>query len=264
MRTSKDDAVRLANTIRQAISERSGQNLPVRLVIIDTMSRALNGGKENDEDMGLLLKHTDFVRRETGVAVLFIAHCGKDAAKGIRGWSGVRAAIDAEIEITKNDGQHIAHVTKERDLPDGDRFGFSLKQVEVGLNSRGRKVTTRVIVHAEDAGNPAAAAAKPKKAWAPSLRLLKLILESALVEHGLKIAPFVDGPMVRAVDIESLREEFCRQYLSSGETDKRKAANAKNEAFRRAIKAAQPDLVACRTIGEKQFIWMVASEGGVC
>ena len=50
------------------------------------MSRALNGGAEDAEDMGLLLKHADLVRHETGTAVLFVAHCGKDAAKGIRGW----------------------------------------------------------------------------------------------------------------------------------------------------------------------------------
>jgi hypothetical protein len=203
MRTSDADAIRLANTIRQAISQRSGQNLPdddkpvsddaidslppddeeqaiserssqnlpVRLVIIDTMSRALNGGAENDVDMGLLLKHTDFVRRETGVAILFVAHCGKDAAKGIRGWSGVRAAIDVEIEICKTDGAHVAHVTKERDLAEGDRFAFSLKQVEVGLNSRRRMVTTCVVVHADnthaDNAGTAAAATKTKTKTSP-------------------------------------------------------------------------------------------------
>jgi RecA-family ATPase len=146
LRTNRVDAERMVNTIKRAIAEITGP-LPVQLVIIDTMSRALNGGNEGAEDMAALLANADYIRHETGVAILFVAHCGKDAAKGIRGWSGVRAAIDVEIEVTARTDSvqgFVAEVTKERDLPSGDRFGFVLDPAVLGKNRRGKDVTTCV------------------------------------------------------------------------------------------------------------------------
>lgn len=149
LRTPMTDAERLVNTVLQAISERAAANLPVQLVIIDTMSRALNGGNEGAEDMSALLANVDHVRRKTGVAILFVAHCGKDATKGIRGWSGIRAAIDVEIEISRPDSSpgFVAQVTKERDLPSGDCFSFTLDVVDLGSDQRGKTVTTCVVQH---------------------------------------------------------------------------------------------------------------------
>jgi hypothetical protein len=264
MRTSDDDAKRLANTIRQAINEWSGQSLPVRLVIIDTMSRALNGGAENAEDMSALLKHTDYVRRETGVAVLFIAHCGKDATRGIRGWSGINRAIDVEIEISKTDRTHVAHVTKERDLPEGDRFEFTLKQVEVGLNSRGRKVTTCVVVHAEAASTTttaAAAAAAAKAPWPRKLRLFRKSLLNAIAEHGQEFKPWRDGPAVRAVDLEFVRQEFYRGYPAAEASGPKSRSAARRKAFNRAVTAAD-GLMGVWSPAEEgiTFVWDLKSK----
>lgn len=211
LRTSDTDAIRLANTIRKAIADERSKGLPVRLVILDTMSRALNGGSENAEDMGLLLKHADYVRRETGVAILFVAHCGKDAAKGIRGWSGIRAAIDVEIEVTKpEEGEytHVAHVTKERDLPDGDRFGFTLKVREVGLNNRGKSVTTCIVVHAGEVepkrkGRETPLNDKNRAFWDH--------LCDAIVDLGELMVPEAGMPMVRTMKREQFRAELIRK-----------------------------------------------------
>jgi hypothetical protein len=158
LRTNETDAERLVNTIRLAIAT---SPLPVLLVAIDTMSRALNGGSEGAEEMGALLGNVDRVRHETGVCILFVAHCGKDAARGIRGWSGIRAAIDVEIEITENEtGGFVAEVTKQRDLPSGDRFGFTLDVIEMGRNRRGKPVTTCV---AEPTAAPSASKKRGRK-----------------------------------------------------------------------------------------------------
>ena len=46
---------------------------------------------------------------------LLIHHTGKNIANGMRGWSGVRAAIDTEIEVTistDESGMHVAEVTE--------------------------------------------------------------------------------------------------------------------------------------------------------
>jgi hypothetical protein len=119
----------------------------VRLIIIDTLSRAMAGGNENSpDDMGALVTSADRVRTETGAHVLFIAHTGKDATKGIRGHSLLRAAIDTEIIVERGENGIIeARVTKQRDLEIAGVFTFKLKTVELGTNRRGKPITSCVV-----------------------------------------------------------------------------------------------------------------------
>ena len=109
-------------------------NAKVVKATIDTLSRALAGGNENaPDDMGALVKHLDAIRYQCDCAVEAIHHCGKDAAKGARGHSLLRAATDTEIEI----GQGRIKVTKQRSMAGGDAFSFRLKERHVGLRHDG-------------------------------------------------------------------------------------------------------------------------------
>ena len=42
---------------------------------------------------------------------------------------------------------------------------------------------------------------------------------NVLVDHGKEQRPYPDGPMVRAVDLEIVRQEFYRCYLAEGDTE---------------------------------------------
>jgi hypothetical protein len=121
----------------------------VALIIGDTLSRMSAGANENSgEDMGVVLKHADTIRAATGATFLWIHHCGKDQARGMRGWSGMRAAIDTEIEVTVDEalGLRAAEITKQRDLPGkGDRLGFTLRGVAMGTNRWGTQRTSCVV-----------------------------------------------------------------------------------------------------------------------
>ena len=126
--------------------------MPVKLIVIDTLARAFAGGNENaSEDMGALVRNMDQIREATGANVLFIHHSGKDQAKGARGHSSLRAAIDTEIEVTApKDGQpHMATIVKQREMPKGAEFPFSLDVVALGTNRHGEAVTSCVVVPAE-------------------------------------------------------------------------------------------------------------------
>lgn len=120
------------------------------LLIGDTLARISAGANENSgEDMGAVFKNADAIIRGTGAAFLWIHHHGKDAARGMRGWSGMRAHIDTEIEVVADDatGLRSAEVTKQRDLPGkGDRYGFRLDVVSMGRNQWGTERTTCVVV----------------------------------------------------------------------------------------------------------------------
>lgn len=121
------------------------------LVVVDTVARALAGGDENDgRDMGTLVRGCDMIRTRSGAAVLLIHHSGKDATRGARGHSSLRAAVDTEIEITGQANPRQAKVTKQRDLPNGDVFAFDLDAVEIGADPDGNPITACVVTHRED------------------------------------------------------------------------------------------------------------------
>lgn len=114
-------------------------------VTADTLARVMAGGNENSpEDMGALVRNADQIRHDIGCAFEAVHHSGKNTAKGARGHSSLRAATDTEIEVTNDDGFHLAKVTKQRDLPIGDEFGFRLRVVELGADRYGHAITTCV------------------------------------------------------------------------------------------------------------------------
>ncbi len=97
------------------------------LVVIDTLARATAGANENSgEDMGEAMRQCQRIHKATNALVMLVHHSGKDQTKGARGWSGIRAAADTEIEITRSGEHREAAITKQRDGEDGARFGFKL------------------------------------------------------------------------------------------------------------------------------------------
>jgi RecA-family ATPase len=121
----------------------------VRLVIVDTLARALTGGDENSgQDMGMLVHHADRIRYETGAHVCFIHHSGKDKARGARGHSSLRAAVDTEIEISRDTDADFSKVkvVKQREMEMDKEFYFSLKRVDLGINKHNEEVTSCVVM----------------------------------------------------------------------------------------------------------------------
>jgi hypothetical protein len=110
--------------------------------VLDTLSRAMAGGDENTStDMGAMVKNLDRIRAATGVHLMAVHHSGKDRAKGARGHSLLRAAIDTEIECA--DGQIT--VVKQRDMEMGFSSAFRLEPVHIGLDGEGMPVTSCVL-----------------------------------------------------------------------------------------------------------------------
>ena len=148
------DVIELVRAIEQIKKKR------VRLIIGDTLARMSAGANENSgEDMGPVMARFDQVAQSTGAALMIIHHNGKDAAKGARGWSGIRAHIDTEIEVTEKEGTRSVTVTKQRELPSkGDTIYFKLEIIEMGTTKFGGAATTCVAIQDEDSN-----ATKPHK-----------------------------------------------------------------------------------------------------
>jgi hypothetical protein len=124
----------------------------VKMIIADTLARMSAGANENSgEDMGPVMERFSMVASQTKAAVVVIHHNGKDQAKGARGWSGIRAHIDTEIEVIDADGIKSAKVTKQRELGSkGDEIRFKLEIIPMGVSKFGSDVTTCVAVWNQD------------------------------------------------------------------------------------------------------------------
>ena len=171
-------AARLAETVRHAAEQSA---LPCRLVVIDTLARAMAGGDENKgQDMGTAVESIDAIRAATGAHVMVIHHCGKDEARGARGHSSLRAAVDTEIEISRPDGETIStvRVTKQRDLPPGEAMPFSLVPLTLGTDRRGKPITS-CTVHHEDSMMASTGSRAGRKPEVQPDRLLELLPQSS-------------------------------------------------------------------------------------
>jgi hypothetical protein len=83
--------------------------LGAELVIIDTLSKVVEG-EENASDTYLAFaRHTGNRLRALGVTGLFLDHTGKDVSKGARGSSAKNDHADAVYKLTQRD-QGIVHL----------------------------------------------------------------------------------------------------------------------------------------------------------
>jgi len=137
-----------ASALVAAIIDAGGADI----LVLDTWAQVTPGADENSgADMGMALRHAKEIRKETGAMILLVAHVGKDAAKGIRGWSGLNAAADTSLEVSKPEEGTVRtlRVTKQKDGRDDLEWGFTLDSVVIGLDSDGDEITSMVVTPTE-------------------------------------------------------------------------------------------------------------------
>jgi hypothetical protein len=116
------------------------------LIIMDTFAQVTPGANENSgEDMGRALGYCRKISQSSNAMVLLIHHSGKDSSKGARGWSGVHAAADVVLEVTRFDSERCIKVIKQKDGTDGAEFGFSLLPIILGEDADGDDISSCVV-----------------------------------------------------------------------------------------------------------------------
>jgi len=140
-----DDCRELVKSVKAAM----GPDL--KLIIVDTFAQVTPGANENAaDDMGRALANIRTLGKATGATVLVVHHAGKDLHRGARGWSGIRAAADAEIEVIRHEqGGREIKVTKMKDGEDGLAWGFKLEVVDLGFDRDGDPLTSCVAIGSE-------------------------------------------------------------------------------------------------------------------
>lgn len=132
-------------------------NQPIRLIVIDTLARSFQGEENSATDMGDFVNACDHIREVTGATILVVHHSGKDAEKGARGSSALRAACDFEFKVT-SPGKKLTRLscTKAKDSDPFDDINFKLNVVEIGVRDRkGKPLTSLTLTPANDGDMPA-------------------------------------------------------------------------------------------------------------
>jgi len=225
----------------------------IRLVVIDTLARALMGGDENSgQDMGMLVYHADKIRAVTGAHVCFVHHSGKDEAKGARGHSSLRAAVDTEIEVSRSDGDEFSTVkiVKQRDMEMGDDLYFGLKSVNLGQNQYQEDVFSCVV---ETLDEPI------KKERTIMLNPIQTFIYEALLEAMIRDAKdrniYSGQSPIRCVSYDDLRlvmeERGFKEMMATEKKTSAEQVKSATQTARLALKKAQ------KINFDRGFIWPI-------
>jgi hypothetical protein len=211
----KQDAVDVAKGIKAS----GGADL----IIVDTFAQTTPGANENaGEDVGKALGYCKRIHEVTGAMVLLIHHSGKDATKGARGWSGLRAAADAEIEVVREGDARALRLTKSKDGEDGLLWGFALEVVQLGLDEDLDPITSCIVV---EAAVPTVGGVTLKKLGPVEAIVNAVIQEFAIAQtSGIEVGPVIaeavkrmDPPADGKRDSRKQRVRRALEALTAGD-----------------------------------------------
>ncbi|KTC84555.1 MULTISPECIES: AAA family ATPase [Legionella] len=136
-----DDVVQVSEAIGEA-----------SLIIVDTLACVAAGADENSSaDMGKVIGNCKLLHQLTGAVVMIVHHMGKNESKGARGWSGIRAAVDAEMELKSADYGFKMSITKLKDGETNGSLDFNILQIELGEDDDGDPITSCVVIRYDPA-----------------------------------------------------------------------------------------------------------------
>ena len=119
------------------------------VLCIDTLAHASAGLDENSSAMAEMISIFRDLQLRLGGVILLVHHSGKDASRGMRGWSGLHAAMDFVIECQRDKesaaltAQFV--LTKVKDGTSGIHTKFLLQPVQIGIDEDGDYMSSLVV-----------------------------------------------------------------------------------------------------------------------
>ena len=212
------DAGNMAALLDECRQIRSRKGIPIRLIVIDTLAMMMPGGDENSaEDMGRAIAACDDLAAVTGGMVVVVHHAGKDEARGARGWSGLKASMDVEIEATEGK----LFLTKSRDGVRHTEFTYTMETVEIGSNAYNETVTTLVPVHGETVQHKGARTERrprPRRELAPAAKIALDALNSVVAREG-RIQPDSSLPPTVPSGVLTVRQSRWKEQFDRGQPE---------------------------------------------
>lgn len=149
---SRVDLFSKENDVQKLIDEINAWKLvmsqPLRMVVIDTFSKATAGADENSgKDVSIVMENVDRIATECGVHVMIAHHLNADGKK-LRGHTSLYADVDQVLTVTSDEETRVRTLTltKQKDDEDGVKINFSLAQVIVGYDAVNERDVTSCVV----------------------------------------------------------------------------------------------------------------------
>lgn len=245
-------------------------DVPLELVVIDTLAAATSGADENSgKDMGPVLARCSRISIECKCSVLLVHHMNAGGQKA-RGWTGITANVDSVIAVAKletDKGQPVIdvdkrlirewHLTKQKDGEDGLRRRFVLPSVETGRDKYNEPITSCVVRMPNDEGEPGETQ-RPTDTGirlTPQQDLFLRAIYQARDEHGEEAPAALGLPRgVRVVRWSFVTQIFAAiGFEAEQETDPKKKADKVAQAAKRAGERLMQLRIIMR---EKPYVWL--------
>lgn len=243
------DLPKIIETIRLA-SDRF--NLPVAMVVVDTLSRTFGGGDEVGPDMVSYINNVGRIQAAYECATMVIHHRPKDSANTTpRGHGSLWGACDTIILVDAAGPVKMASVTKQKDADAGEPIPFKLHVVELGNDEKGRPVTSCVVVAANEAVQQKAQGPKLSDGQQIAVAQLKKLVadKGNLLHHGVPKDMLPEGFSTKVCSLSEWRERTTQVLYEPDSTPDSLARN-----FRRYREKLQK----LNIIGVfEDFVWFI-------
>ena len=248
--------------------------LPLGLIIIDTIAACAGyarAGDENDPAAGQAVMNVlKAVAQTIGCFVLGVDHFGKNLEAGTRGASSKEAAGDLVLaclgdkELSGNVINTRLAVRKNRGGQQGQEYPFALRMMQAPEpDEDGEPISTMVV---DWSAAPTQPQSEPDP-WMQSRRQdqrtavlrLKRVLMGLLADQGIDLPISPDGPLLRMINQEIVREQFYVQTPAEGTPEQK--AEFRRKRFNRAVDWAEDQqLIAIAEIDGITYLRLSRSE----
>jgi hypothetical protein len=134
--------------IEEIIAHAKALDVPLRLVIIDTLATATPGADENSgRDMSTVLGNVARIAERCGCHVMLVHHLNAAGGK-LRGHTSVYANVGQVMLVEREEetGIRTVKLDKQKDDEDGKTMKFELMQITIGSDEEGQKITSCVCL----------------------------------------------------------------------------------------------------------------------
>lgn len=225
----------LIQAVRQAAND--FRSRPA-VIVIDTLSKTFGRGKENTDDMASYVANCARIAAETNCLVLLVHHRPKDSDSAEpRGHSSLKGGVDTVL-LVEGGATPKLRVTKQKDGEIAAAMRFQLQMVELGVNERGKCVTSCIVDHAHSASLDGLQFGKFARLPEGATLTFRQLREMIDVQ-GVTPPPEIPNTIIdRAVVARVLESSLWRAAaLSASGTNRDIKRDSKKKAFNRARRA---------------------------
>lgn len=135
-----------ALTVEEEIERMAVANGTPKLVVVDTLSRALppDADENHAGDTNAFVNVVDRLRDRFGCVVVIVHHCGHEKGRA-RGSSALKAGMDAEFCVLMRSGVRSLEWTKMKDSETPPPIEFVLDSIPLGQDRDGDEVSSAIV-----------------------------------------------------------------------------------------------------------------------